>query len=196
MKRETQQSSFSIVTNAPVELNFAMYVAFSFDILPKDSIFSTEQGWTAHHRKISNKKEYDMLVSQWRHWWGELVKFKSSNGLKPPYSKYYSSDGTFEVIDSPLRLRCIEAWPSFFEWWNMPAGGQQGTLYWDRIDEFSHLINKVKESGISTGPLVVDYIYAGLEDILEITPRYVIMSIHKPQNTVYNDTWWLNKIKR
>lgn len=192
------QRSWLVITDAPEDLNFAMYVACSFNIIPETTPFVREQVWSAYSADILDKDESKTLNSQWLRWWQDIVQDRAKNGLHGRWSRHYSPDGQFTALEDPLRGRCAEVFHSFKEWWGLTAGGQQGVNYWDKAGNLRSIVKRVDdelETTIKPFKLVVDYVYTGLGRIVEVTPSYAIMSVHRPNLSVHNDDWWLAKIR-
>jgi hypothetical protein len=190
--------SWSLVTDAPADLNFAMYVACSFNIIPETTPFVREQIWSARRVDISDKDELRILTEQWLRWWKDIVKDRADNQLHGRWSRYYTHDGQFVALEEPLRGRCEAVFPSFNEWWGLTAGGQQGVNFWDKVEEFRPIVKQVEhEVGRAAQPfqLMVDYLYTGLGQIVEVTSSYAVMSVHRPELSVGNSDWWLEKVR-
>jgi|GEM_PF-4922571 len=51
------QPSWSLITDAPKDLNFAIYVACSLNIMPENTPFVREQIWSARRVDMSDKAE-------------------------------------------------------------------------------------------------------------------------------------------
>ena len=197
--------SWRLMTDAPIDLNFAMYVACSFDLLQDKPPFRREQLWSAYHPNALSEEDHQLLAGQWQQWWNEMVADRSQflqNGLRERWSHFFASEGYFDGMGMPLRERCEDAFPSFIEWWGMPAGGQQGVNYWDLFGDiaggFRSMVKQVEtEIGRPVQPftLTVDYLYTGLGGILEVNPNYAIMSVPHLGLTVRNREWWLAKVR-
>ena len=198
------QPSWRLMTDAPMDLNFAIYVACSFELLPDTSPFSREQLWSVYHHEALDEEEHQLLAGEWQQWWNEMVADRSrflQSGIQERWSNSFASEGYFDEMVTPLRERCEDALPSFREWWGMPAGGQQGVNYWDLFwDIAGSFRSKVKQVETEMGrpvqpfALAVDYLYTGLGGILEVNSNYAMMSVHLPKLTLLNREWWLEKV--
>lgn len=130
--------------------------------------------------------------------WQDIIQDRDQNELHGRWSRYYAHDGRFVGLVEPLRQRCEEVFRSFNDWWGLTAGGQQGVNYWDNGPE---VITRVKQVAseldrpIHPFRLKVDYVYTGLGNIVDVTPSYAIMSVHRPNVSVHNNDWWLTKIR-
>lgn len=191
------QPSWTVTTDAPKDLNFAMYFACSFNIIPEATPFVREQVWSAY-RATLEEDEYQILSVQWKQWWKDIVQDKAEMQSPGRWSKHYFDHGQLVVLPEPLRNRYEEVFSSFNEWWGLTAGGQQGVNYWDKNGKLLPIVKRVEnELGGKVKPfrLIVDYVYTGLGSIVEVTPSYAIMSVHRPSLSVHNDDWWLAKIR-
>lgn len=196
--RKGTQPSWLLITDAPKDLNFAMYVACSFSIIPEVTPFVREQVWSAYRNDISDEEEYKTLSAQWLQWWKDMVQDRAQNELHGRCSKHYAYDGKFVGLTEPLRQRCEEVFLSFNDWWGLTAGGQQGVNFWDKAGGFRPIVTRVEnELGRTVQPfqLMVDYVYTGLGSIVDVTRSYAIMSIHRPNLSVHNNDWWLAKVR-
>lgn len=52
--------------DAPADLNFAIYVACSFDIIPYTPPFSRDQLWSAYRCDDLDAEEQKVLFAQWK----------------------------------------------------------------------------------------------------------------------------------
>lgn len=192
------QPSWLLITDAPMDLNFAIYVACSLNIIPETTPFVREQIWSAQRVNISEDEELITLSEQWVKWWQDIVQDRAVNELHGRWSRHYAPDGQFVALEQPLRGRCEEVFHSFKEWWGLTAGGQQGVNFWDKAVGFRPIVKQVEnEIGRTVQPfrLMVDYIYTGLGSIVGVTSSYAIMSIHRPDLSVGNNDWWLAKVR-
>lgn len=196
--RNAMQPSWRLATDAPRDLNFALYVACAFNMIPDTPPFTNEQVWSAYRAGISDKEEYGILLLQWVRWWQDIVQDRAKNELSGRWSRHYAPDGSFIGLAEPLRKRCEEVFHSFSDWWGLAAGGQQGVNFWDQEVEFHPIVKRVEsELGRTVQPfrLMVDYVYTGLGSIVNVTPTYAIMSVHRPDLSVGNNDWWLAKVR-
>lgn len=114
------QPSWRLVTDAPIDLNFAIYVACSFDLMPDTPPFSREQLWSAYRHEVVDAEEHRRLVGQWNQWWNDLVQDRTQfvqNGFRGRWSRHFASNGYFDELAIPLRTRCEEVFQSFEDWW-------------------------------------------------------------------------------
>ena len=171
MIRQGDKPSWILSTDAPRDLNFAMYVACSYDILPQTEPFLRAQLWSAYHPDSLHHEETTTLTAEWEQWWNSVVGDRAENHLQGRWSRHFDPNGRFEDLPEPLRDKCRLAFPSFVDWWGHTAGGQQGVNYWDIADQFEFVVQQVeKEIGHSAFPfrLYVDYVYTGLGRIIEM----------------------------
>lgn len=197
----SRQPSWRLVTDAPEELNFAMYVACSFDLLKDHPPFSRDQMWSAYRHESLNATEHEELAGQWLQWWGELVIERANrvdDGRQRMWRPPFPLNDRLQTLEVPLRTRCQEAIESFRGWWGHAAGGQQGVNYWAERVEFRPLINQVEqEIGRTVRPfgLTVEFVYTGLANIVEVHSTYAVMSVDRPNVSVYDRKWWLAKVR-
>lgn len=193
---------WSIEDDAPTDLNFAIFLASTLDILPSQSIFSKTGLWPQVPQMATNEEEHGLLGRQWHQWWLALLQEKTDklpqNGLShaPPSTLFSPRD--FHTLDDPLRTACVEFIDRFQQWWTLPAGGHFAIKYWIKLIPFDGIMQQVaQELGRPVAPfhLTAHFVYAGLSDILDLSETYVILSINKPSLTIYNTTWWLNKLR-
>ncbi|WAH37294.1 hypothetical protein [Alicyclobacillus dauci] len=190
--------SWLLMTDAPRDLNFAIYVACSFDLLPDTLPFIKEHLWSAYPAHPLETSEHKTLIAQWKQWWDDIVDDRAQNELHGRWIKYYSPDGHFSGLPQPLGQKCEAVFPSFRDWWGMTAGGQKGVNYWDKASEFQPIVKQVEtelERAVQPFRLKVDYVYTGLGSIVDVSSTYAIMSVHRPNASIYNNDWWLAKVR-
>lgn len=190
--------SWILMTDAPRDLNFAIYVVCTFDILPDTQPFIREQLWSAYRSDPLDAEEQKILIIQWKQWWNDIVHDRAMNNLQGRWSIHYAHDGNFDALPEPLRRKCEAVFRSFNDWWGLTAGGQQGVNYWDKAMEFHPLVKRVEtelERPVRPFRLSVDYVYTGLGSIVDVTSTYAIMSVHRPNTSVHNNDWWLAKVR-
>jgi hypothetical protein len=192
------QPSWCLLTDAPIDLNFAIYVACSFDLIPDTPPYSREQLWSAYRHEALDAEEHKTLVGQWNHWWNDLVLDRAQLAYQGRWSRHFAPNGHFDDLDTPLRTRCEEVFQSFKDWWGLTAGGQQGVNYWNQFVAIHQIVKRVEteiDRPVYPFKLTVDYVYTGLGKIVEIDSTYAIMSVHRPNVSVDNKDWWLAKVR-
>ncbi len=197
------QSSWIFVDDAPTDLNFSMYVAGSLGILPKDPMFSSRGLWPEAAPVIGSQESFQRLGHQWHDWWLAMVAEKSRNVESEPrggerWSALFAPTDQFRSLDDPLRTWCAKLFEPFQRWWSFPGGGSFAVQYWTHLIPIYEIVQKVaKDLGRPVSPfhLTAHFVYAGLEDILDLSPGYVILGINKPSVAIHNRDWWIAKIR-
>lgn len=189
MKRNNEPS-WSVVTEATEELNFAIYVCCTYDLLPKNKPFSQSKQWTSTEPSIElAETERAALESQWNHWWDHLVSVRSQHGRNFDfYSPSY-----FESLDKELGKLCRASWQAFRDWWHMSAGGNIAMIHWESADNVGQYVKEFEREVMRTVKpfhIRVDLVYAGVDDLVEVSDEYVIMPIRSPRE---NKSWWSQK---
>lgn len=207
-------NSWSVCVSSDVELNFLVYVARAYSIC--DEYFDKHGAWP--NRQVSLPDQlHQELETQWHDFWNGSIQQKAEAKIQQRAALKSRSKDQIEVahlnhnhvspfvLDQPyfeaiqqqeLREALIEQWPSFIQWWNMPAGGQAAMHYWEHIPD---LIRYVREFEIEAGRpiqsfhLDVELIYNGPYKPIEVTDEYVIM----PIRTAYlmKPDWWNERFK-
>ncbi|WP_067625127.1 hypothetical protein [Alicyclobacillus acidiphilus] len=194
------QPSWRLNADAPMDLNFAVYVACSFDLIPDTPPFSREQMWSAYCHETRDVREQEALVGQWLQWWNDLVvdRARMASDHEGGWSKHFAPNGRFDGLEEPLRTRCEEVFRSFSDWWGHTAGGQQGVNYWVSLLDFHSIVYLVENeiaAPVRPFELTVDFVYTGLANVVDVHPTYAMMSVHQPTLSVYNKEWWLAKVR-
>lgn len=196
------QPSWRLDTDAPIDLNFAIYVACSFDLIKDNPPFSREQMWSAYSHEALDAEEHTTLVEQWNQWWDDLVLDRAKlahDGHHGRWSTHFSPNGHFDDLELPLRTRCEEVFRSFRDWWGHTAGGQQGVNYWVQLLDFHSIVNHVEneiQRTVRPFGLTVDFVYTGLDSVVEVNSTYAIMSVHRPNLSLHNNDWWIAKVRQ
>ena len=197
------RSFWSIVDDAPTDLNFAIFLASALGIFPSQSTFSDTGLWPQAHQPVEDEDKHSLLTRQWNQWWLAMIREKSG---KPPgdprrheqWSALFSPTEQFHTLDDPLRAACVDFIHCFDQWWTLPAGGQFAVKYWTSRIPFDGIVQQVaQELGRPVRPfhLTVHFVYAGLNDILDLSETYAILGINTPSLTIHNTAWWLNKVR-
>lgn len=103
----------------------------------------------------------------------------------------------FELVEQQeLREAFVQLWPSFRQWWCMPAGGQAAMNYWeDKPDLIRYIQEFEDEVGrkIKTFHLNIDLIYRGPSEPVEVNEEYMIMPIRIEY--LMKKDWWISRFK-
>lgn len=201
----------------PVDLNFAIYVASAFHILPDESPFVSDGLWAAVDPPSIPESECLPLGQDWRQWWWQMVSDHAQNARaqdeaffandgRPSCtwqnqdfrSPYFAPNDRFQNLPRLLQSCCNTVFPSFQEWWTLPTGGMT------EIRQRQHRVSMVQamrdeKQGETANPkrmrLTVDYLYTGLGEIVTVTPSFVIMSVqHEPTMQNAQD-WFVARIR-
>ncbi|WP_068620872.1 hypothetical protein [Paenibacillus tuaregi] len=179
-------------------LNFPIYVGCSYGLFTKSGELG-QTFWPPHPLPIPDKERYE-LKRQWDVWWNAIVMYKSqSKGQGFRYSPGMGlADQQFSDLEGDLlRQACVDNWPAFNRWWNMPAGGQIAMYYWEsvpRIERYMQKLEQLHGSLKSSLSLVVDLIYTGLDAPIEPEEGYLIIPVDGPY--LLKEEWWLKMLSR
>lgn len=182
--------SWSVRTEARDELNFAIYIACTYDLLPRSCPFSETNRWSVTTESVSDQA---LIASQWNEWWNQLVKHRLESFQSPRWSALYNPPD-FNNLDRELRQLCVSVWQGFHKWWNMPAGGKTAMIFWESADNVGQLVRQFElEAGRKARlfQMTVDLVYAGLDDVIEVSDEYAIMPLRSMQK---NQEWWMKKL--
>jgi len=200
---DTNHPSWVVVADAPIDLNFAMYVANAYDVLPKTAMFADSPRWPPSSHALPAGPAKLAMVQQWQQWWSAMVAEKTvqverSRQEAERWSTLFSPNA-FDNVEPPLG-RCLAAvYEEFRQWWELTAGGHTALSYWTDCVPVGNVVNHVSRAlGRPVAPfqLTVHFVYLGLATIVEPTPRYAIMSVHPPSRTIFNRQWWTAKIQQ
>lgn len=190
MKR-SNDPLWSVVTEGTEDLNFAIYVACTYDLLPKSKPFSESKRWTSITPSSEfTQAEKAVLSSQWLEWWKQLVGIRSLH----KHNVDYYQPSYFDSMDNELGDVCRDTLPPFREWWHMPAGGNSAMIFWESADQVGLYVREFEQQeNREARPfrLKVDLVYTGLDDLIEVSDEYVIMPLRSPRD---NRSWWTQKI--
>ncbi|WAH37442.1 hypothetical protein [Alicyclobacillus dauci] len=185
------EPSWSVVTEGTEDLNFAIYLACTYDLLPKSKPFSGSKRWTSTTPSIElAQAEKTVLSNGWVEWWSELVAARSAQG----HNFEFYAPSYFDSLAKELGDVCRNTWKPFREWWHMPAGGKTAMIHWESADNVGQYVRDFEQHiNRKARPfrLKVDLVYAGLDDLIEVNDEYVIMPIRSPRE---NQAWWTQKI--
>ena len=125
MRLASKQSSWQVAVDAPMNLNFALFVRDVSGLAPKGSFPAPVA--RAESTRSDRLDGYGRAEAEraWVDWWTALLEDNqrrggngkaapSPLGFDPP--EFQSLAGT-----SSLRLACQAAWPAFRAWWSPPG---------------------------------------------------------------------------
>ncbi|PZT53234.1 hypothetical protein [Paenibacillus silvae] len=211
-------NSWTVCVSSDVELNFLVYVARAYSIC--DEYFDKHGAWPNRQVSLSDQLHHE-LETQWQDFWNGSIQLKAEAKIQqkaalesqapdlavshPMCAQLNHNHVSPFVLDQPyfeaiqhrgLREALAAQWPSFIQWWNMPAGGQAAMQYWEHIPD---LIRYVREFEIEAGRpiqsfhLDVELIYNGPCKPIEVTDEYVIMPIRT--DYLMKPDWWNERFK-
>lgn len=132
-----------------------------------------------------------LIVDQWSRWWAQLVSARETSQRRP----LVYDPSHFKLLDNELGNVCRQTWQPFREWWQMPAGGHVAMMFWESAEPVQQYVREFEEeAGRKAKPfrLEVDYVYAGLDNVLEVNVNYAIIPAHSPRE---HRSWWKQKIR-
>jgi len=180
------EQAWQVRITSDMELNFLIYVACYYGLLIEGN-----ELWPDPAVQLEDDQRKELNTS-WRQFWDESLLTKA----KHPHS-YMLSPPHFNTIDcSLLRDSFDSAWPSFIRWWLMPAGGQLALNYWESQPFVTAYVQEFeREAGRPIRPfkLVVDLVYAGISEPVEVSDDYVIMPVSSKY--LMKKDWWLRRFK-
>ncbi|MCM3625621.1 hypothetical protein HN020_11340 [Brevibacillus borstelensis] len=184
--------SWQISMDIPETLNFAIFVGYALGILPEKVLKDNDKAWPEKKFTIKDSYQLEEIRVSWGKWWTLLLQARqdrSTPRLKRPHTEGITSD--------KFKQLCEEIWPDFYKWWNMPAGGHIAMMSYTTMGrkEIRTLIREFEEQvkrPVQPFSLKIDLVYAGLEDVVEVSSNYAVMSINPPP--YYNTGWWSKKI--
>lgn len=185
-------NSWSICMSGEYDLNFLMYVASVHGLLTEEFEESTWPSSQFSSVGRSNQK----LQEQWKKLWNQSIYKKGL--LKRSNQRYLVLDPPdFSMIrEEDVKDMLINMWPSFINWWSMPAGGQTAMNYWEAKPDLIAFVQEFEnQAGREIKPfnLHVDLLYTGLKEPIEVNNQFIIM----PMKTEYllKKDWWINRFK-
>jgi len=92
---------------------------------------------------------------------------------------------------------CIKAWPLFYSWWSMPAGGGSAMAYWESISNVINMVDKferIEGRKAKDFNLYIDLVYTGISERIELRQDYVIMTLDTKQ--LMEEAWWMKKLQQ
>lgn len=197
MYRTDEGPSWSVISNSDMSLNFAIYVACAYGLIDSNSYSGKVPLWP--YKIFALNKDLAILQKEWNVWWDLLIKTRTSNlasGTSSPISSLFHPPNFDELEIEEISELCRKAWPSFTEWWGMPAGGQTAMSFWESFNNIIQYVKKYEEHiGRRVKPfkLYIDLVYTGLDNRIEMSSEYVIMPlIPRP---LADEEWWINKLR-
>jgi len=185
-------NSWSVCISSDVELNFLIYVASTYGLLKED--INENNLWPSRQR-VESDELHQKLEIQWKWFWDRSIQQKAHKNNH--HVSFVLGQPDFELVEQhELREVLVHLWPSFRQWWYMPAGGQAAMNYWEGIPDLIRYVQEFEdEVGRKIKPfhLYVDLIYNGPNKLIEVTEEYIIMPI-KIEYLMKRD-WWISRFK-
>ncbi|RAI97416.1 hypothetical protein DET54_105380 [Paenibacillus pabuli] len=185
-------NSWSVCISSDFELNFLIYVASTYDLLKED--ISESILWPSRQR-VKSDELHQKLEIQWKWFWDCSIQQKAHKNNH--HVSFVLGLPDFKLVEQhELREVLVHLWPSFRQWWYMPAGGQAAMNYWEGIPDLIRYVQEFEdEVGRKIKPfhLNVDLIYNGPNELIEVTEEYIIMPI-KVEYLMKRD-WWISRFK-
>lgn len=185
-------NSWSVCISSDVELNFLIYVASTYGLLKED--INENNLWPSRQR-VESDELHQKLEIQWKWFWDRSIQQKAHKNNH--HVSFVLGQPDFELVEQhELREVLVHLWPSFRQWWYMPAGGQAAMNYWEGIPDLIRYVQEFEdEVGRKIKPfhLYVDLIYNGPNELIEVTEEYIIMPI-KMEYLMKRD-WWISRFK-
>ncbi|MDP9701511.1 hypothetical protein J2T16_004453 [Paenibacillus intestini] len=210
----TDSNLWSVCISSDVELNFLVYVARAYGIC--NTYFIEHSAWP--DRKVVLADELHLeFETQWQDFWKNSIQqkaeakirqiavsnFRSQAQVKFAYlnhnhiSPFVLNPPQLETVEHDgWRNALIALWPSFIQWWNMPAGGQAAMHYWEGKPD---VIRYVREFEVETGRTIhpfhmnVELIYNGPHEPIEVADDYLIMPIRTEY--LMKKDWWAERFR-
>ncbi|SEL10389.1 hypothetical protein [Paenibacillus sp. OK003] len=183
-------NSWSVCISSDIELNFLIYVASTYDLLKED--INENNLWPSRQR-VESDELHQKLEIQWKWFWDRSIQQKAHKNNH--HVSFVLGLPDFELVEQhELREVLVHLWPSFRQWWYMPAGGQAAMNYWEGIPDLIRYVQEFEdEVGRKIKPfhLNVDLIYNGPNELIEVTEEYIIMPI-KVEYLMKRD-WWMSR---
>lgn len=184
--------------DSPESLNFAMYIGCSYGLLNNEK---GENNLWPEKVKTLETDIFNVLQREWKVWWCKLIEeryceiqnIQNRIFKKGMFNPPYSFSGDISILDK----FCCEIYPSFFKWWEMPAGGKMGLHSFESM--YSNMISKhIKkyegQIGRNVNPfrLYIDLVYTGLNGPIEEYTDFIIIT--PLQLTKLDELWWFEKL--
>ncbi|WP_339850366.1 hypothetical protein MKY42_08365 [Paenibacillus sp. FSL W7-1088] len=183
-------NSWSVCISSDIELNFLIYVASTYGLLKEE--INENNLWPSRQR-VESDQLHQKLEIQWKWFWDRSIQQKAHKNNH--HVSFVLGLPDFKLVEQhELREVLVHLWPSFRQWWYMPAGGQAAMNYWEGIPDLIRYVQEFEdEVGRKIKPfhLNVDLIYNGPNELIEVTEEYIIMPI-KIEYLMKRD-WWMSR---
>ncbi|MGO4530440.1 hypothetical protein AB4Z30_15265 [Paenibacillus sp. 2TAF8] len=210
----TDSNSWSVCISSDVELNFLVYVARAYGIC--NTYFHDHSTWPDRQVVLADELHRE-FETKWQDFWKGSIQQKAEAKIRQTAVSNFPSQAQvkfkhlnhnyvspfvfnppqFEAIEHQgLRDALIAQWPSFIQWWNMPAGGKAAMYYWEGKPD---VIRYVREFEMETGRTIhpfhmnVELIYNGPHEPIEVADDYLIMPIRTEY--LMKKDWWAERFR-
>lgn len=191
--------AWSVVTSSQISLNFAMYVKCAYGLIEKENYTGKAVLWPYKTLSLDDEAKKEDLKKDWNVWWEMLVQAREKellHGQTTVKTSFFDPPDFAGMENEEIKALCQRAWPAFFEWWTMPAGGQFAVAYWEQFSNLHLYIRQYEEEvGRKVKPfkLNIDLVYTGLSETIDRSRQYSIMTM-RPEPFM-DAEWWKAKLK-
>lgn len=210
----TDSNSWSVCISSDVELNFLVYVARAYGIC--NTYFHEHSTWPDRQVVLADELHRE-FETKWQDFWKGSIQQKAEAKIRQTAVSKFRSQAQVKFADlnhnhiSPFVLNqpefetvehdgwrnaLIEQWPSFIQWWNMPAGGQAAMHYWEGKPDFIRYVREFEmetDRRIQPFHMNVDLIYNGPHEPIEVADDYLIMPIRTEY--LMKKDWWAERFR-
>ncbi|WP_413376498.1 hypothetical protein [Paenibacillus taichungensis] len=185
-------NSWSVCISSDFELNFLIYAASTYGLLKED--INENNLWPSRQR-VESDQLHQKLEIQWKWFWDRSIQQKAHKNNNHVSSVLGRPD--FELVEQhELREVLVHLWPSFRQWWYMPAGGQAAMNYWEGKPDLIRYVQEFEDEvdrKIKPFHLNMDLIYNGPSEPIEVNEEYIIMPIRTEY--LMKKDWWISRFK-
>ncbi len=193
---------WSMREDAPDDLNFAMYLAQHYEIIPRQTPFIASVSPRLFSVRHMPESDQMLVREQWHAWWAQLMAIHQQNmrwNMQSSFQEDLDNEVTAETLTElpePLRTYSVTNWPTFDAWWHCAAGGKSGTMHSGSctVEPFN-TINGVEETCHETPPpvrWVIEYLYTGWE-FADPMPLYALVGVDTRSPLITLKAWLENQ---
>jgi hypothetical protein len=126
MRLASKQSSWQVAVDAPMNLNFALFVRDAAGLAPKGpSPAPLARAEAPRAGRLSGGRRAE-AERAWVDWWAALIqdnRRRGANGRGAPSLVGFEPPEFRSLAETPgLRMACQATWPAFRGWWSPPDG--------------------------------------------------------------------------
>ncbi len=189
---------WQILEDAPDDLNFAMFLAQHYTIIPNQTPFIASESPRLFSVQAMPSTHQQIIREQWYAWWEQLMANHQQNmqwNTESPFHEGRDNSITTESLTKlpePLRTYGMTGWSDFDAWWHCAAGGKNGTIHSGSctVEPFN-TITAVEEACHATPPpvrWVIEYLYTGW-DFADPMPLYALVGVDARSPLVTLKAW-------